>query len=68
MSGKPVKQPATKNRPVAVGFVTQALRSFVSVSINLNTGIQESLFALNGPVLCMRPLRSMTRVIVGVFR
>jgi hypothetical protein len=25
MSGKPVKPPATKNRPVAVGFVTQAL-------------------------------------------
>jgi hypothetical protein len=25
MSGKPVKSPATKNRPVAVGFVTQAL-------------------------------------------
>jgi hypothetical protein len=25
MSGKPVKQPATKNRPAAFGFVTQAL-------------------------------------------
>jgi hypothetical protein len=25
MSGKPVKPPATKNRPAAVGFVTQAL-------------------------------------------
>jgi hypothetical protein len=24
MSGKPVKPPATKNRPAAVGFVTQA--------------------------------------------
>jgi hypothetical protein len=25
MSGTPVKRPATKNRPAAVGFVTQAL-------------------------------------------
>jgi hypothetical protein len=27
MSGKLVKPPATKNRPLAVGFVTQALET-----------------------------------------
>jgi hypothetical protein len=39
MSGKPVKPPATKNWPAAVGFVTQALeiglgdyhKSFINV-------------------------------------
>jgi hypothetical protein len=31
MSGKPVKWPATKNRPAAVGFVTQAW--FVRVNL-----------------------------------
>ena len=33
MSGKPVKPPASKNRPAAFGFVTQALASVTNPTV-----------------------------------